>query len=86
VDPLAELFPTKAPRSASVAETNRFRKAFNAELRANPDRPPGPSALARQMGLSNTRNLNGRLTKLRIRMLVEAGFKRDDYRGRWYKP
>jgi len=74
------------PRRASARQVARFREAFKAELRADPNRPPGPARLARRLDLTNTRSLNGRLTALRTEMLLEAGFKKDPFRNRWYRP
>lgn len=83
-DDLSWLFPVSV-RRASEAEERRMREAFTAELKANPDRPPGPAGLARRMGLSNTRNLNGRLSSLRTQLLRDNGFRKDEYRNRWVK-
>lgn len=72
------------PRRASLAETKRFQEAFLTLLAERPGEPPGPAGIARLMGLGNKRNLNGRLSHLRIRMLEDHGFYKDDRDGRWY--
>lgn len=63
----------------------RFREAFRAELEANPDKAPGPAALARRLGLSNTRNLNGPMSALRRELLTAAGFRKNPHTNRWEK-
>ena len=68
-----------------VPEADRFIGAFYLELDAHPDVPPGPTALARRLGLKNTQNINGRCAKIRTELLRANGFRRDDYRNRWYK-
>lgn len=79
--PPRDLF--KRPRRASVAEERKFRAAFLELLAQDPTRPPGPTGLARLMGLSSTHNLNGRLCYLRRQLLVEHGFRKDTRDGRW---
>ena len=71
-----------------MAERERVEKAFLEELAENPDKAPGVKAIAVRMGLSNTRNLNGRITKERIRLLEEHGFVKShwsDNGGRWFR-
>lgn len=68
-----------------VTEKDRFRKAFREELEANPDKAPGPTALRKRLGLRPHANLNGRLSRLRISLLREAGFKKSPFSERWYK-
>lgn len=66
-------------------EMQRFESAFNAELEANPDKAPGPTAIRQRMGLpANGATISGRLSARRIQMLTEAGFVKND-RGRWEK-
>ncbi|QLF84330.1 hypothetical protein SEA_KARATE_6 [Microbacterium phage Karate] len=71
-----------------MSERERVRAAFMAELEDNPGKAPGVKAIAERMGLRNTRNLNGRVTKERTRLLEEHGFAKQDWRvgGRWVKP
>ena len=69
-----------------MTEEQRFREAFEAELKTFSQVPPRPSRLADRMGLGNRNTLNGRLSRLRRELLLEAGFKKDQYKNRWYKP
>jgi hypothetical protein len=68
----------------AMTERQRFCRAFDALLTENPDVPPGPTSLSRAMGL-NSRQLNGRLSRLRINLLRRNGFYKDDRDGRWHK-
>jgi hypothetical protein len=77
-----DLLPWRAPRGPSPKEEAKFRAAFAALLEADPATPPGPAPLARAMGWTN-RQLPGRLSKLRRRMLRDAGFYLDDRDNRW---
>lgn len=84
LDDLASPWPAApARRDASPAEEQRFRDAFADMLRDRPDRAPGPRALADAMGWSG-RQLNGRTSRLRRRLLAEAGFTQD-YKDRWVR-
>lgn len=69
-----------------MTELQRFYEAFMAELEERPNRAPGPAGIARRMGLSNTRNLNGRLTGHRRQLLEYHGFVKDPLTQRWNKP
>jgi hypothetical protein len=66
-------------------EEQRFRDAFLQELWADPNRAPSPLSLSYRMGLAYRNKLNGRLTKLRTKLLKENGFRKDEYSGRWVK-
>ena len=76
-------FDSKKPRKASVVEEARFREAFT-RLLTEGHEPPGPTALAREMGWSS-RQLNGRTTKLRKRLMREAGFGFNETLNRWVR-
>jgi hypothetical protein len=76
---------SKPSRPPSAKEEAKFREAFAALLAADPTRPPGPKPLADAMGWG-TRQLPGRLSKLRRRMLREAGFAQSDRDSRWHSP
>lgn len=69
-----------------VSEEDRFRQAFQEALDERPDYPPGPTILRKKMGLRPHDNLNGRLSRLRIHLLRDAGFKKSPFSERWYKP
>lgn len=67
--------------------------AFNALLEADPAAAPHPTAINLAMGRKASLNkLPGRLSKLRIEMLVAAGFVRkrnsswNSYTWRWVRP
>ena len=68
-----------------MSEKDRVQEAFNAELAARPGKAPGVKAIADRMGLSNTRNLNGRITKERTRLMEANGFVKQKWSdgGRW---
>lgn len=68
-----------------MSERERFVCAFLEALNENPEVAPGPTALARAMGSTNTRNLNGRLAALRAELLKRSGFTKDDEKNRWTK-
>lgn len=70
-----------------MTERERVQEAFLAELAERPDKAPGVKAIAERMGLGNKRNLNGRVTKERTRLLEEHGFVKQDWRlgNRWVK-
>lgn len=57
-------------------ERDRFVAAFNAILAR--DEKPTPGALNREQGFDVRRAIPGRLTGLRIEMLLAAGYKLDD--------
>jgi len=48
-------------------------------------RVPGPAELARLMGWANTRNINGRATRIRTEELVRHGYVKDWATDRWVK-
>ena len=69
--------------SGTVNERTRFEAAFNALLEENPHRAPGPTEINKRMGRKSSMNkLPGRLSTLRIEMLRDAGFIRQNY-GYW---
>jgi hypothetical protein len=78
------LLSSPGPRGPSPAEEAKFRAAFIAELEDDPNRPPRPATLCRAMGW-NSRQLPGRLSKLRRKMLRDAGFVQSDWDSRWSK-
>lgn len=63
-------------------EDEMFRQAFATLLRADRDTPPSPTKLNEALGRRKSNNLNGRMSKLRISLLLEAGFRKDES-GRW---
>lgn len=82
-------------------EESRFTDAFYAVLKRNPDKPPSPTAINRELGKEDTfrtplNTLNGRMSQLRRRLLTENGFVQDPKSpfgyegqanfGRWRKP
>lgn len=83
------------------SEASRFEAAFYAVLERNPNKPPGPTAINRELGKEhNSRTplnvLNGRMSQLRRQLLIKNGFVQDPTSpfgyegqanfGRWRKP
>lgn len=73
-------------------EEGRFTEAFYAVLKENPNKPPSPTQINRWLGKDTNPNyrspmnvLNGRMSGLRRRLLLENGFKKDEKFGRWRK-
>jgi len=79
-------------------EEGRFTAAFYAVLERDPDKPPSPTQINRELGKHENPDyhspmniLNGRMSALRRRLLVENGFVQDDNVqgetnfGRWRK-
>lgn len=73
-------------------EESRFTDAFYRVLQREPSKPPGPTQINRELGKdTNPRYrspmnvLNGRMSVLRRRLLVENGFVQDEKFGRWRK-
>lgn len=73
-------------------EESRFTDAFYQVLRREPSKPPSPTQINRELGKdTNPRYrspmnvLNGRMSVLRRRLLVENGFVQDEKFGRWRK-
>lgn len=74
-------------------EETRFTQAFYEILEQDPSRPPGPTAINRLLNERYSRNrkrtpdntLNGRMSVLRRRLLLENGFVQDEKWGRWRK-
>lgn len=73
-------------------EAERFTAAFYAVLNRDPDRAPSPTQINRELGKdTNPRYrspmnvLNGRMSTLRRRLLVENGFVQDEKFRRWRK-
>lgn len=67
-----------------MTEAERFTRHFKALLHVEPDRAPGPSDLSELMGWARTRRIPGRLSKLRKRLLSEAGFVLCHNNGRYH--
>lgn len=83
-------------------EEERFTAAFYAVLARDPNTPPGPTAINRELGKDENPKyrsplnvLNGRMSVLRRRLLAEAGFVQDPVPpslyeetnyGRWRRP
>lgn len=76
-------------------EASRFTEAFYAVLERNPNKAPGPTAINRELGKEHTsrtplNTLNGRMSKIRRRLLLENGFVQEGPAptkfGRWRKP
>lgn len=82
------------------SEASRFTDAFYAVLERDPDKPPGPTAINRELGKEHTSRtplnvLNGRMSTLRRQLLLDNGFVQDEPSspfegqanfGRWRKP
>lgn len=71
-------------------EESRFTEAFYAVLKRNPDKAPGPTAINRELGKEhNSRTplntLNGRMSVLRRKLLLENGFTQEKKWARWTK-
>lgn len=73
-------------------EEGQFTRAFHAVLNRNPDKPPSPTQLNRELGRDTNPNyhapmnvLNGRMSVLRRRLLLENGFIQDEKWARWRK-
>ena len=71
-------------------EESRFTDAFYAVLKRNPDKAPGPTAINLELGKEHTartplNTLNGRMSKLRKRLLLENGFTQEEKWARWTK-
>lgn len=70
-------------------EASRFIDAYYAVLARDPDTPPGPTAINRELGKTRLLNvLNGRMSSLRIILLEQSGFVKDqgELFGRWRRP
>lgn len=68
-------------------EAERFTQAFNTVLQDDPQTAPGPTAINRELGNPPPHNmLAGRLSKLRRRLLEEAGFVQAEKGARWHRP
>lgn len=71
-------------------EETRFAEAFFRVLQRNPNRAPGPTAINRELGKDYPRTpqnvLNGRMSKVRRRLLESAGFVQEYHGGRWHRP
>lgn len=74
-------------------EERRFREAFEACLKRDPDTAPGPTAINKELRRheSDTYHtplnvLNGRMSALRKQLLEEAGFVQSEKWARWHKP
>lgn len=74
-------------------EERRFREAFAAVLARDPDTPPGPTAINKELRKHESANnntplnvLNGRLSTLRKELLIEAGFVQSEKWARWHRP
>ena len=66
-------------------EEDRFTKAFHEVLWAHPGKPPGPTAINRMLGKPPPHNiLNGRMSTLRRKLLLENGFTQEKKWMRWY--
>jgi hypothetical protein len=70
---------------AGLGERLRFQRAWDHLISMPDHQPPGPAALAREMGFLG---LNGRLVALRTEALLAAGFVRPGVGGieRWHRP
>lgn len=80
-------------------EEGRFTTAFYAVLKRDPDKPPSPTQINRELGKDTNPEyrspmnvLNGRMSVLRRRLLIENGFAQDGTTyvgetnfGRWRK-
>lgn len=68
-----------------TGEEQRFREAFFAVLKQDPNTPPGPTAINKELGRTGPRlnTINGRLNAVRKQLLVEAGFTQDEKWARW---
>jgi len=62
------------------SEANRTRRAFYNLLHAAPGIAPGPTAMAKAMGL---KQINGRIGVEREKLLLQNGFHKDPAKGRW---
>lgn len=82
----------------TMTEEGRFTAAFYAVLEREPNKPPSPTQINRELGKdtnpayrSPMNILNGRMSALRRRLLTENGFVQDDgvlgetNFGRWRK-
>jgi hypothetical protein len=72
-------------------EASRFTDAYYAVLARDPNTPPGPTAINRELGKTRLLNvLNGRMSALRISLLKQTGFIKDpdgeELFGRWRRP
>lgn len=68
---------------AGPGEQMRFRAAWDRLIAMPQHQPPGPAALAREMGLYD---LNGRLVALRTKTLLADGWVKHRETGRWCRP
>lgn len=75
-----------------MTEEDRFTAAFYAVLNRDPDTPPGPTKINRELGRENNPRyhsplnvLNGRMSALRRRLLLENGFVKDEQGWKWVK-
>lgn len=73
-------------------EAGRFINAFYNVLEREPGKPPTPTKINKELGKdTNPRYnsplnvLNGRMSVLRRRLLVENGFTQEEKFGRWRK-
>lgn len=73
-------------------EEGRFTRAFYSVLKRDPDKPPSPTQINKELGKdvnplyrSPMNVLNGRMSVLRRRLLEENGFVQDAQFGRWRK-
>ena len=78
------------PALTLTGEEVRFRDAFYAVLKRDPDTAPGPTAINLELGKTKDgatplNVLNGRMNALRKRLLVEAGFTQPEKWARWRK-
>ena len=67
-------------------EESRFTEAFYRVLARDPNTPPGPMAINKELMKPPPLNiLNGRNNLTRRRLLLENGFVQDAKWGRWRK-
>ena len=87
--------------STTTTEKDRFTEAFYAVLERDPNSPPSPTQINRELGKHENPDyrspmnvLNGRMSALRRRLLTENGFVQDPISpheqgetnfGRWRK-
>lgn len=68
-------------------EEARFIWAFNECLRRDPSRAPSHTAINTLLEKRPPLNqMPGRMSKLRRSLLINAGFVKDSWSGRWYLP
>ena len=69
-------------------EESRFTEAFYRVLKRNPNAAPGPTAINKELMKPPPLNImNGRMNKVRRRLLIENGFVQKEGKwGRWTKP